>query len=54
MSKEFPRFTVISTALSEISISTNLRNLSQFLQLLYTVKGKEENLIENHTAFPMV
>jgi hypothetical protein len=38
----------------EIFISLNSRNLLQFLvQLLYTAKEKEENLIENHTRFPM-
>jgi hypothetical protein len=39
----------------EISISSNSRNLLQFLVLLlYTAKEKEENMIENHTHFPMV
>jgi hypothetical protein len=39
----------------EIYISSNPHNLLQFLaQLLYTVKEKGDNLIENHTPLSMV
>jgi hypothetical protein len=41
----------------EISIFSNSRNLLKFLgfsQLLYTVRRKEENPIENHAPCPMV
>jgi hypothetical protein len=43
-------FKVTSTACLEISISSNWRNLLQFL--LYTVKEKEGNLTENPHPLP--
>jgi hypothetical protein len=49
-------FTVTSVALPWDFISSNSRNLLQFLQLSYRTlwRRKEENLLENHTHFPMV
>ncbi len=44
-----PCYSITPTACLEICISSNSRNLLQFLE-----RRKEENLIENHTPFPMV
>jgi hypothetical protein len=50
----FAIHTFLATALPW-GFSSNSRNLSQFIvQLLYTVKEKGGNLIENYTPFPMV
>jgi hypothetical protein len=47
---------ISSNSCNLLCISSNSRNLLciSTVQLLYTVKGKGGNLIENHTSFPMV
>ncbi len=40
-------------ALRFIFLQTHATSYSFYSALLYTVKGKEENLIENHTPLPM-